>query len=202
VTVHRTASPETRRPARLEGIPCTSPARTLLDLAAVVTMPELEEAIDRAVAGRLIDMAALLARLGRPVAERGRTRRGEARLRAAVTHLGYLGAPSPSVLESKVLRLLAKAGIRPRSCERRVQIDGFHYRIDVELADRVGLEVDGYAFHATAEARQRDHDRRNRLTEAGWHLLVYTWRDVVEDAERIVRQVRAVLARRDGSREA
>lgn len=192
VTVHRTALPELRNPAKLAGIPCTTPARTLVDLATVATDAQLDEAIDQAVARRLVRLDVLITQL---TARGGPARPGEARLRAALTRLSYLGAPAPSVLESMVLRLLAGAGVRPRSCERHVEVDGFHHRIDIELGDLLGIEVDGYTFHATPQARERDHHRRNRLAAAGWRILVFTWKDVCEDGERVVREVIEFLNR-------
>ena len=192
VTIHRTTLPELRRPAIVQGIPCTTMRRTLVDLAAVAPEAELDQAVDVAVARRLIRLDSLILQL---TADGRRLRPGEGRLRDALARLRYLGAPAPSVLESKVLRLLARAGVRVRSCERRVAVDGFHHRIDIELGTLIGVEVDGFTFHATVEAMDRDRRRRNRLTKAGWRLLVYTWEDVCEDGDRVVREVTEFLNR-------
>ncbi len=70
------------------------------------------------------------------------------------------------------------------------------YRLDITLADRVALEVDGYAFHADPVAMTRDHRRRNDLAGLGWTVLVFTWLDITRDGERVLRTVRETLRRR------
>jgi hypothetical protein len=81
-----------------EGIPLTNPLRTLVDLGSVVSGDRLHEAVDRALASKLVTIEAIeaeLARLGR------RGRGGSGRLRLALAHRGFTGAPHPSVLERR-----------------------------------------------------------------------------------------------------
>jgi very-short-patch-repair endonuclease len=40
------------------------------------------------------------------------------------------------------------------------------------------IEVDGMAFHTTAERFQRDRTRQNDLVGAGWDVLRFTWSDL------------------------
>jgi len=89
---------------------------------------------------------------------------------------------------------------------REAGIDG--WAANVEIRDGLGpigigdlvfrraravIEVDGLAFHVSPERFQRDRARQNRLVAAGWTVLRFTWRDVTERSNHVVRTVRAVL---------
>ncbi|MDQ2729935.1 MAG: DUF559 domain-containing protein [Actinomycetota bacterium] len=175
------------------GIPCTTPARTVVDLARVVSRLCLDEAVDVGLAHRRFTLADLATELDRR-ARGGRS--GVGILRHALHQRGYLGVPHPSVLESRVLRLLARGGIRPSGVEVKVLGAYGRYRLDITVADRVAMEVDGFAFHADPVAMTRDHRRRNDLAGRGWTVLVFTWLDVTRDGERVLSTVRETLARR------
>ncbi len=187
--VHRPRIPAARVVHR-KGLPCTDPLRTLVELAAALPAAELDEAVDRALARRLVSVPALEAEIGRVA---GRGRQGPALLRGALGRRGHLGAPAPSVLESNLLRLLDRAGITPLATEVRAGPDG-RYRLDCLLAPGVAVEVDGFAYHASPEQKGDDERRRNQLRLEGWVLLVYTWRDVLGDGNRVVSELRAALA--------
>jgi len=60
---------------------------------------------------------------------------------------------------------------------------------------RLSIEVDGYVWHFSPEHQRRDHARRNQLIRAGWTLLVYTWRDVLEQPDRVAAEITATRAR-------
>jgi hypothetical protein len=59
----------------------------------------------------------------------------------------------------------------------------------------VAVEVDGYAYHWSPEAKARDESRRNQLRLSGIFLLVYTWRDIRMEPGRVIREVTAALSR-------
>jgi hypothetical protein len=187
--VHRPREP----PAHVvmhRGIPCTNPLRSLVDLAAVVTEDGLDGAIDRAVASRLLAAEGIeaevirLSRHGRP---------GVGVMRAALRRRGFTGAPHPSVLESRTLRLLRRFGIEPLGTEVRMGPGG-RYRVDILLAPNVVMEVDGFAYHSDPEQMAEDKRRRTQIRLGGNVLLEYTWRDIVYDAHRVAREVHLVLA--------
>src|SRR5262249_20300649 len=128
-------------------VPCANPLRTLVDFAAIARDWQLDDATDKALASRLLTVDAIeseLSRLGR----RGRT--GVGRMRAALLRRGFVGAPHPSVLESRYLRLLYQAGITPLEAEVVVG-EGGRYRIDTLLTPTLASEVDGYAHHSSPE---------------------------------------------------
>ncbi|HUC13139.1 MAG TPA: type IV toxin-antitoxin system AbiEi family antitoxin domain-containing protein [Acidimicrobiales bacterium] len=175
----------------VRNIPCTAPLRTVIDLAAVVPPQVLEEAVDRALASKLVTLEAIEAELARS-ARKGRP--GLTALRKAVSRRTLPGAGQPSVLESRVLRLLRQAAIRPLAAEVKAGPD-LSYRVDVLVAPGLAVEVDGYAYHNGPEQMAEDARRRNRLHLSGVQTLVYTWRDVVYDGHRLVAEVRNALDR-------
>lgn len=59
---------------------------------------------------------------------------------------------------------------------------------------RIAVEVDGWAWHAGADRFQADRTKGNALVAAGWVLLRFTWHDLRDRPDHVVRDVRAALA--------
>jgi very-short-patch-repair endonuclease len=168
------------------GIPTTDALRTLVDLGAAVPPSVLADAIDRAVALKLVTIPALMAELKR---RGGRGRHGIGVLRRVLRDRGFLGVPNPSVLESRMMRLLRRHRLPTPDVELSTGPDG-EYRLDFAYPDRrLAIEVDGYVWHFSPDHLQRDHARRNRLQAEGWRVLVYTWRDVTQSPARVAAEV-------------
>ena len=174
----------------LRRIPCTDPLRTLVDLAAIESSLRLEEMVDHLLATKLATTRAIKAELQR-LSRRGRP--GTRALEAALRWRDDDGPPHPSVLESRALRLLARAGIGPTRHGGARGPDG-RYRVDILLEPHLAVEVDGYAYDHSPEQMTEDARRRNRLLVAGMTVLVYTWRDIVHDGYRVVNEIRQALA--------
>lgn len=172
-------------------IPTTRPLRTLVDLAGVAGPELVDGAIDVALSRRLLTIDGLTAEAAR-LKQRGR--RGPAQLMASLQRRGFVGAPAPSVLESRALRLLKKAGIKVLKCETVVE-DG-RYRLDIQLEAHLFLELDGYAYHWSPEHKSHDDTRRNQLSRLGHEILVYDWRTVMRDGRRFVSEVKAAVGSR------
>lgn len=186
--LHRVRDLPAKHVRRARGIPSTIARRTLADLAAVVSPQRLDDAVDRALATRMVTVPGLVAEADRAARLR---RPGSRALRSVLVDRHYAGAPAPSVLESRVLRLLGRHGIRPLRVQ--VRVDCGRYRLDVVLARGLAMEVDGYAFHASPEAMRRDHHRQLWLQRRGWTILRFTWVDVVHDERWVIDAVRAAL---------
>jgi len=174
----------------VRGIPCTSVPLTLLDLAAVVPRGVLERACDQAEVLRVLDMAAideLLQRSG-----------GRPGVRALRTVLGTegLGEGVPrSELERRFLALCRKAALPSPSVNTGITVDGEECQFDfVWHAERLVVEVDGWATHSTRRAFREDRRRDRLLRLAGWEVVRFTWDDVVHDAARVEREMRSLIA--------
>lgn len=188
VRVHATTILDARDRAIVAGIPTTSLARTLVDLAAVGTRRELRKALEEAERRRL-DVAGVEEALGRT---RGRRGRGHEQMRRALAELAAIGAPvTRSELEERFVRLAQAAGLpRPQT---NYGVEG----MEVDACwprERVAVELDGWADHGTRHAFQRDRERGNALEAAGWRLLRFTWADVTRRPDETARRVATALA--------
>lgn len=71
------------------------------------------------------------------------------------------------------------------------------YVVDVAFpAERVVIEIDGWAFHSDWQAFQADRKRQNRLALWGWQVLRFTWLDLTEQPERVLTEIRAAISAR------
>ena len=169
----------------IDGIRCTSPARTLVDLAAVATQRVLERVLERSLILRLFDRTALDNAL-----RRANGRRGTGTLRRLLAHLGDEPPRTRNELERGFLDLVRDAGLpRPvvNATVAEHEVD-FHWP-----AQRLIVETDGRATHDTPVAFERDRERDLDLELARWHVIRVSWRQVTEEPERVTRMLRARL---------
>jgi hypothetical protein len=189
VIVHRSRDLDPSRASLRQTMPVTNPLRTLADMAGTVPPALLTEAVDRALASKLVTVAGLVAELAR-LSRKGRP--GVRALRRELAARGFVGTPHPSVLESRLHRLAASLvplGIPHPSIELSAGLDG-EYRLDLAWPDvMLAVEVDGYVWHFSPEHVTHDEARRRRLRRMGWTLLVYTWVEVVQEPERVAREI-------------
>jgi very-short-patch-repair endonuclease len=64
---------------------------------------------------------------------------------------------------------------------------------------RLIVELDGHATHATRSAFESDRARDRALVAAGWRVMRITWRQLHDEPAAITRDVRASLAARPGA---
>lgn len=170
VVVHRTSTFSATDVRRRDGLPVTSPTRTLLDLAAVLPERDLRWAVEEARVRRLITPQAFAAACRAHRGRRGAAALG--RIAAAVT-------PDPlatrSEAERRLLDLIAAAGLpAPRA---NVRVAG--HLVDLYWrAEGLVVELDGFAFHAHREAFERDRRRDGDLVLAGITVVRLTWRRI------------------------
>jgi very-short-patch-repair endonuclease/predicted transcriptional regulator of viral defense system len=176
---------------REEGIPCTTVARTLLDLGEVLDHRGLERAIEQAEVLRVFDLRAV-----EDVLERANGRRGAAVLRAVLAGLEE-PALTDTALEERFLMLCRAATLPSPEVNVWLDIDelpavkaDFLWR-----AERLVIETDGWESHGTRQAFERDRRRDERLKLAGYELLRFTWRRIIADPSGVMRTVVELLAR-------
>lgn len=98
-----------------------------------------------------------------------------------------------SEAERLLHKLLREAGITGWKANHPVG----GYRVDVGFPQqKVAIEVDGFAYHSGADAFQIDRLRQNDITLARWQVLRFTWLDLTEYPERVVRLIRAAISAR------
>lgn len=169
--------------AEFDGMPITTRARTLLDLAGVLARKPLERAFARAERDGLVatDVAALLARHPRL--------RGAGVL-AALIDGGAALTRSPG--EEALLDLVASGGL-PKP-EVNVMVEGFEVDT-LWRSRRLIAEVDGFAYHSDARAFERDRLRDSVLTAAGYRVMRLTWHQITKEPHKVLVRLAGALAR-------
>jgi very-short-patch-repair endonuclease len=166
----------------------TTPRRTALDLLATVDPPGAEALLAWAVSRRILTRGEL-ARAARERCGRPGTPQLLRLLRQSTS--GALGEA-----ERRMHRLLRRAGIDGWQANALIRHDSRVVAVvDLLFADaRVVVEVDGWATHSSHDAFVRDRERQNRLVNAGYRVLRFTWEDVVHREAETVEHIRAALA--------
>lgn len=166
-----------------KGIPVTTCARTLVDLAAAVTAGELARAMHEAAIrhGTTPDeVDEVLAR--RP------TSPGAGMLRDVIH--GDQGRLFSS-LESRFIRMLKDARL-PLPVTNRLAGGRL---VDCRWPKhRLTVELDGYRYHASRHAWELDRKREREAYARGDQFRRYTWGDVVEHPGPTLREPRSVLS--------
>ena len=169
-----------------EGIPCTTPMRTLVDLAAVSKHErELRRALERSLELNLFDGIALDAAL-----ERSKGRRGTRMLRRVLVGLPDEPRPLANELERNFLALVLAAGLPTPEVNSHIGI----LQVDFQWPTfKVVVETDGKATHGHAIAFHRDRDRDLYLAARGWRVVRLSWRQVADEPHRVALVLRRWL---------
>lgn len=188
--VHHLRSLPDHHRTRRAGIPTTTLARTVVDLAATEHRARVELALHAAV--RIGMRWSAVEEVVEELGARGRA--GVATVRSLLpANRGR--RPLGSGLEGKVLRILAGAGLpEPR---RQVDLGGDEWvgRVDFLYPDqRLVLEVDGAWCHEGALEVRRDKRRTAALAAAGYRVLPLAEDLVRNSPHEVVRLVRHALA--------
>jgi very-short-patch-repair endonuclease len=184
IRFHRVRTPRLEEAGTVDGIPCTSPARTLVDLAGTVGDWTLGSAFERAAQRRMLDIPAIEASMdpGRRGMKSLRTLIDLWRGAAPLAKQGKLKSP----LEAKVLPLLTRRDLPAPLINAPVEIHNGRIEVDFLWPDRrFVLEADSRDFHATPIAFERDRWRDRELMRAGYAVLRVTHRQAEKEAAAI-----------------
>lgn len=175
-----------------DGIPVTTPTRTVVDLGA--SAPWLvEAALERGIRQRaftLVDVAAFVGRVGR----KGRT--GVGVIRPHIEARLHWDGLTESELEDLFRRVWGTREPQPTPQyvieDRRT---GFVCRADFAFPrSKVRIELDSEAFHMDRPTFRRDRRVQNRTELLGWRTFRYTWWDLTEHPWEVVAEVDAALS--------
>ncbi len=175
VTIHRSRIPF--EVMRLDGIPVTTPARALLDLASVASYEVTRRAVREAMARNRASIRELTAVRGR---------KGGKHLTRILAD-GY--TPTRSELEDAVLDLIERGGIvKPLVNQRN------HARVPDFRWGQLVVEADGAAWHDHKLAREDDVQRQAELEAHGFRVIRVTWRQVIAQPAQTLKRLRAAGA--------
>lgn len=166
-----------------DGLLLTSRPCTIVDCLRVVPHRTGVDLLDRALLRGWLTFDDLVARTQALVG-----RRGAAKL---VRHIRVARPGNRSEAERTMANLLRKAGLT--AWEANVAIEGVGVLDFAFVAHRVAIEIDGRAWHSAGDRFQSDRSRQNRLVLLGWTVLRFTWEDLVQRPEAVIRQVRLAL---------
>jgi very-short-patch-repair endonuclease len=190
VLTHRSVIPAEEATVR-EGIPVTSPFRTLLDLAAVAPRRVVERTMKEADVLRLTD------RVGLPeLLERYPRRRGTATVRAILADSQLGSGVTKSELEELFKAFLQEEGLPTPRFNSTVWVGGSHFEPDcVWDEQRVAVELDSRMVHATVAAFEADRAKDRLLQAVGWRIVRVTWRQLHRERAPLAVDLRALLGR-------
>jgi very-short-patch-repair endonuclease len=172
----------------VDGIRCTSLARSVLDCAPRLGRRSVEKAIERAEIMRVFDRREFDELVGRADGQRG-----AAIVRGVLEHLREPDW-TENDYEAAVLALVRAAGFTEPICQAPLVLGGEPVRIDfLWSVERVALEADSYEFHGTRHAFERDRRRDQLLRLAGYEPLRITWRQLSRHPEQVEQLLRKVL---------
>ena len=162
----------------LDGLPVTTPTRTLIDLPAVVPFADkVEEAIDGAIRDGLTSHSRLWWRWG----ELRKPGRNGSAIVGELLKKDIDQAVPQSVLERRFRRIVEPLGLGQWVSQYVIKRpDGsFVARVDfAQPALMLVVEVEGHGSHATRAQRRADAIRRNEIELLGHHVLVLTYEQV------------------------
>jgi hypothetical protein len=192
VIVHSSSCWANEDITHIDGIPVTTPERTLVTLAAVSSEDQVESALDSAERDRTVRRTDV-AEVHDGVRQRGRN--GVATLGRILERRAELAGIPHSVLERKMLTVLQHHGITLPACQVPVRRpDGRLAYLDFAYPNLgLGIEVDGNTTHATPTQRAADNVRANSILLRGIRILRFTYQQVVHQPEHVAATVRAHL---------
>jgi hypothetical protein len=198
IRIHRSS---TLRPCDVElvdGVPVTTLARTILDLADVLTVRRMERVLDEAVHLEVFDFHALREQIAH-ARHRGAARRLQAVL--AGHRAGSTRTDGP-IGERMLAVIRATPGLPAPRTQLWIDLGDGEPMIQADFAwpeAMVILETDGGRDHTPELRRRRDLRRDQRAARAGWHTLRVTWDQIAEEPARLGATLRAVVTSRWGS---
>lgn len=186
VTVYRSSTLVRRDVRHRNGIPMTSPARSLIDLATVLPEQALRRAARQAQAMRLVTVREIL-----DICDRLDGHRGAGKLRGVVADGP---APTASPLEDVVLDLLDGAGITRPLINQRLTYGDRTIVPDFLWPDRrLALEADSVTWHEHKLVRENDADKQAILEADGYRVIRVTKEQAERRPSQTLARIRAAL---------
>ncbi|HEX6693349.1 MAG TPA: DUF559 domain-containing protein [Longimicrobiales bacterium] len=155
-------------------------------MAAIVEERVLEQIVAYAERGGLLRIKDLLATINRLPRRKGIRRLWE--LCTAVEPPSF----TRSDAEARFLALIRRGGLPPP--KTNVQVLGFEVDV-VWRAEKLIVEVDGFAFHSSRAAFERDRARDGQLGAHGYRVMRVTWKQLQDEPEAVLVRVALALGR-------
>lgn len=172
---------------RIGGIPVTSPALTLLEIAGTQSPTVLAKAVNEARVRRLLRPDELAATIMAHEKRRG------ARALANLLSEEASTLATESEAEARCLAVMMEHGLEPTRSQAKIG----PYRVDfLYEPERLIVEVDGYRYHGTRFRFLHDRRRSAYLVSQGYVVFPISWADLVERPAATMRALADALAAR------
>ena len=204
VIVVRTRRTATRAPAPssdslppidltvVDGIPATTVARALIDVAGLFPRRMFEDVFDTAIVQRLTTVARLRDRAVDLWAPR---RNGCAIVLDLLEQRDPALRNARNVWEAKALRVVRQLGLPRPMVNHMVRVGGRVRYLDLAWPDaKVAIEFDGFVPHSTRRVFDDDRSRQNDLVADGWTVFRIT-ATMLRDAATAFAPIAAALAK-------
>jgi hypothetical protein len=194
IVVHGSGTLTPKDRTLVDNIPCTSIARTLLDLAGELGRRPAERAIDQAEVLGVLDLRAV-----DDVVQRAWGHPGAAVLQAVLADL-HGPTLTDQELEERFLALCRDARLPQPEVNAWLYVGGApgrdHVKVDfLWRAERLVVETDGWGSHRTRRRFEDDRLKDQRLRLAGFAPLRVTARQVEFEPGRLAGLVLSLLTR-------
>jgi hypothetical protein len=190
IRLHRVRSLPDEHITIRNAVPCTTVARTIVDLAGVVPPRRLERALGQAEALRLYDRKAIEA-----VLASNPRRPGSRTLRTLVGGRDPSTTLTRSSMEERFLALCDRTGLPRPECNLPFTLpDGTEIVIDAFWSSAaLAVELDSRGFHSSWRAQVQDRRRDAQLVLAGLKPLRFTEGDLTSGANTTIALLRQLL---------
>lgn len=166
----------------------------MVDLGAVLPAEQVEDALDTGLAPPSLFSIAAIEWMRNEVAGPGR--HGCGVLGRILDERALGDEVNDALLEPRMARLLRRAGLPPAMFHYVITTPAGVFLAEVDFAYpevKLAIEVDGFGVHGTPRAMAKDFVRQNGLVPNGWHVLRFTWRQVVREPEMVARAIAGAL---------
>jgi Transcriptional regulator, AbiEi antitoxin/Protein of unknown function (DUF559) len=197
IRVHDVPNPAPHELRLVDGILCTSAARTIVDLAGTYGEQDLNETFERAATENRLDLPAI-----ETVLDAVPRRRGAPCLRRVIEGWRPVAetanfADARSLFEVKLLPLVAAAKLPMPLVNAPVRTLERVLEVDLLWPDqRFVVEADSRRHHAIEVAFERDRRRDHELMDIDHTVLRVTWHEAEREPEAVFATVRTQLERR------
>jgi hypothetical protein len=175
----------------IDSIPCTTVARTLLDLAAILPRRQVERAFDEADVLQVLDANEI-----EDVLARTNGHRGNATLRSILNDHSPGSTLTVNDLEEAFLMICRSADLPQPEVNVWIAFEPTGYEADfLWRAERLIAETDGRDVHTTRRAFEQDRRRDQRLMLAGYRVVRFPRRQVFEDPASVRATLLGLLGR-------
>jgi very-short-patch-repair endonuclease len=196
---HHVPPPIHEEAGHCNSIPCTSPSRTIVDLAGMLGERSLRRVVEQAAVLRVLDIPGIERSLA------ARRRRGAPMLRSILREwhptTPHQSASSTatslvlrSPLEARLLALVAASDLPRPICNHKIAIGSERIEVDFLWSQqRLVVETDGERFHNNPLAFERDRKRDRVLQLRGYRVIHFTHAQIEKEPEAVITTIRRLL---------